>query len=837
VGSFVYPEAGLRLVKSDTIAAGNPSARVLRHPHTGDLYQVGLVQQNRLVVRRAKGDASGEILAERLLAEDLIWDGSIDTAFHLDPVAGALYLTAWRRGAVQGVPADSFLLRLDATSLKQTGQISLGFSGYSSSYLGYSDTDRVVWRLVPGESTLSEIDLQQMTLTGRVLTAASGAVSKVVGVDPDLGLAYILVGDSTPPGRVDMIVVDLKSGLTLREHGLLGGHAYFGHPYFDHARGRLYLLTQGRIHWFELATGMLRSSADLPGNCDPNLYYCSTLAIASSVSDDSLYLLSYGSLNGVDFEQRQPYLVHRLNATTLESDLAWEFPARRNFLGFEPEGDSILFLDELRGRFLAFDLRSLLETDLGAAVHGINGKRDSCLFDNINDRIIYYAGTSESGIFSLDPIKLDITLFPQHVVQSEDELLTYLDPGTGVLHTWRRNVANEAGRTLFGSGAGVARHWTPPWRARSIIFDKTRNLVHVFKYGGDEVVSLDLSDYRVRALRRTSIAESPPPWSQSVALECDEDWAIVNYSLITVPGSVEAATLSQTINLTSMTVAAERVYPVTTLYSPAAMVAEPGRPSALLMGWDSSISRIDASDLDIEASMSLGTTAAWWRPPLVDHEGESIFALGQLGAGSAQGIGRGDLSRFVPAGTAAFEIAFPLGALDASSGILYISDFTSDALHLHHYTYSQKGYLLGQRVTLPEPALLNEIRFHSHRAKGNLRFAIYSDEEPKQLLWESGNVGNSADEGEVAVPISAGAPGRLLLGSGSYWLAWQTDTTASVGSYHQGAAGEGFLLRQPFGAAPAELGAETIQMTDEAWTIYATFSPAPVAEGDAIRMY
>jgi len=75
------------------------------------------------------------------------------------------------------------------------------------------------------------------------------------------------------------------------------------------------------------------------------------------------------------------------------------------------------------------------------------------------------------------------------------------------------------------------------------------------------------------------------------------------------------------------------------------------------------------------------------------------------------------------------------------------------------------------------------------------------------------------------VPVANGAPSSLTLAPGTYWLAWQVDTTADVPSYAAGSSGDGFNLAQTYGSFPATLGGE--QSSSEQWSIYFTYSLVP----------
>ena len=139
---------------------------------------------------------------------------------------------------------------------------------------------------------------------------------------------------------------------------------------------------------------------------------------------------------------------------------------------------------------------------------------------------------------------------------------------------------------------------------------------------------------------------------------------------------------------------------------------------------------------------------------------------------------------------------------------------------------SQKGFLKSTKVKLTEPALVSNVWFYSHAAAGSVRLGIYDNGSPKHLLWQSGDLTNTAAEAWLTAPIPLGSPSALGLAPGTYWLAWQVDTLLDVPSLKAGAAGDGFALNQSFAGFPAALGGE--QGSSETWSIYFDYTPAPI---------
>ena len=138
---------------------------------------------------------------------------------------------------------------------------------------------------------------------------------------------------------------------------------------------------------------------------------------------------------------------------------------------------------------------------------------------------------------------------------------------------------------------------------------------------------------------------------------------------------------------------------------------------------------------------------------------------------------------------------------------------------------AQKGFIKGTKLNLTEPAVVSNICFYSPAAAGNVRLALYDNASPKNLLWQSAPISNTAASNWISAPISAGSPSTLTLSNGAFWFAWQTDTANDVASDTPGTNGDGFMLGQSFGAFPATLTGEA--SSSERWSMYLTYSPPP----------
>ena len=143
-----------------------------------------------------------------------------------------------------------------------------------------------------------------------------------------------------------------------------------------------------------------------------------------------------------------------------------------------------------------------------------------------------------------------------------------------------------------------------------------------------------------------------------------------------------------------------------------------------------------------------------------------------------------------------------------------------------------EGYAKATKATLAAASTITSLSFYSH-ATGDFRLAIYSDSSgvPGAKQWESGSTAATASAWNT-VNISAGTPTSLTLNAGTYWLAWQWDSPNSGPSYTLGAANTGDYLVQAYGSFPASWSGGTL--STENWSLYATYSSAPVSSTNAL---
>ncbi|MBI5154109.1 SUMF1/EgtB/PvdO family nonheme iron enzyme [Candidatus Poribacteria bacterium] len=188
-----------------------------------------------------------------------------------------------------------------------------------------------------------------------------------------------------------------------------------------------------------------------------------------------------------------------------------------------------------------------------------------------------------------------------------------------------------------------------------------------------------------------------------------------------------------------------------------------------------------------------------------------------------------DLANFMRAGAITLTggvFNLRTAIIDPAAGVTYFGRGWYGAGRVTPVFADQRHVLRASAGTLDAPAGVRNLHFFSHAARGNLRFAIYDNAESKHLLWQSGSVPNTGGGAEVVVPIVAGTPPVLRLERGTYWLAWQTDSTANVGSYTPGVPGDGMSFPMEYGPAPDIVPAGMIAGTSEVWTEYLTVTPS-----------
>lgn len=231
--------------------------------------------------------------------------------------------------------------------------------------------------------------------------------------------------------------------------------------------------------------------------------------------------------------------------------------------------------------------------------------------------------------------------------------------------------------------------------------------------------------------------------------------------------------------------------------------------------------RVGAAILNMDESRSNGA--------MIDTDaGYALFGGNRRIVKVALGNGEAPPMRVGGIETPPNENSIHCGAGDAINGLAWFGTSTQPG-NVVLVGYSQKGFIKGTRIDLPESGALSGVHFYSHRAAGNLRLVLYARNGiDRNLAWQSGEIANTVAQGWIDVPVSQGTPASLQLTAGTYDLAWQVDTTTDVPSYVAGAASDGFRVPADFGVFPAVLseGAGNWETTSEAWASYISYDVA-----------
>lgn len=176
------------------------------------------------------------------------------------------------------------------------------------------------------------------------------------------------------------------------------------------------------------------------------------------------------------------------------------------------------------------------------------------------------------------------------------------------------------------------------------------------------------------------------------------------------------------------------------------------------------------------------------------------------------------------------------------TGKIYWIDPSGEYAYLRYGTSLQKVALgssfqvtsstYGSQISLTQGAVARDVRFYSHTAKGQLRLAIYSNDNPKKLLWQSGIINDVLTNDWVTTPIDMGNPTSLTLPAGQYWLAWQSTNPAEVASFAPALPSQGFAAPMPggnFGPMLNSLGPNDHQPANAQWSEYLTYDAVNAA--------
>lgn len=220
-------------------------------------------------------------------------------------------------------------------------------------------------------------------------------------------------------------------------------------------------------------------------------------------------------------------------------------------------------------------------------------------------------------------------------------------------------------------------------------------------------------------------------------------------------------------------------------------------------------------------------------PAIYDQENKILFAPNSTGSSEDFGIDKLDLSSGQYLGTYCEE---PRGDIHAGPNLPEMYIFTGahpgEAIQLNS---DKRGIIVASRCIMPESGSISEISLYSHEEDYQARLAIYDDQEPKQLLWQSDSIEITIPNAINHVAIESGFPTSLNLDRGDYWIVWQINTYKCGPSYTAGSESDGFYSDLAFGEYPAVLNANQITCTTDVWTEYLSYypvetTPTPVPE-------
>lgn len=158
---------------------------------------------------------------------------------------------------------------------------------------------------------------------------------------------------------------------------------------------------------------------------------------------------------------------------------------------------------------------------------------------------------------------------------------------------------------------------------------------------------------------------------------------------------------------------------------------------------------------------------------------------------------------------------------DPTNRILYAPTSDSPSI-IYRFSVSPQGVIFATKATLSETASsIDSLSFYSHTNAGHVRLALY--DSSRNLLWQSGSVANTTNGGFQTVTITSGTPTSLSnISAGTYYLAYQTDTSSNVASFTSGSSGDGFIAVHAYGSFPAAITGET--SSSQKWSMYVTYS-------------
>ncbi|OGI16052.1 hypothetical protein A3K63_02145 [Candidatus Micrarchaeota archaeon RBG_16_49_10] len=232
------------------------------------------------------------------------------------------------------------------------------------------------------------------------------------------------------------------------------------------------------------------------------------------------------------------------------------------------------------------------------------------------------------------------------------------------------------------------------------------------------------------------------------------------------------------------------------------------------------IIKINLTDFTRVGNLTLNEYGGSPRPAVIDpSNGFAYFSATNTNPSQIIKINLTDFTRVGNLTLNAGEGPLYSAVIDPSNGFAYFGTYTSSNSQIIKAQLSQKNTIKTIKINVTETAYVDNISFYSHLNTSQVRLAVYNS--TKHLLWESNSTENTVLNGWLNISISDGTPSSLTLSSGTYYLAYQINTTSSVPSYLQGSFNDGFYLEQPYQSFPASILSENT--TSEVWSMFLTY--------------
>lgn len=170
--------------------------------------------------------------------------------------------------------------------------------------------------------------------------------------------------------------------------------------------------------------------------------------------------------------------------------------------------------------------------------------------------------------------------------------------------------------------------------------------------------------------------------------------------------------------------------------------------------------------------------------------------------------------------------AFAGGKGSVTGVVSHPHDDDEDSSTIRTLSLSAKGFLHASRIEMTEPGVVSTVVLSVHDPGPLARVAIYEDGATYTRLWQSGP-DNDYFAGRYTFGMGDGQPAEsLYLTPGTYWLAWQTETTRPLVGHVGQEAGQGFAIPLEFGSAPSFISPVQRIVTDNFWGHFIQYTAA-----------